>query len=72
MRKVWRYNCLELNWYTRTVIEKRGLVWSVDPIYCAASVVIREHSKTIHTAGLYGLTLPERVSLLIYLNKETL
>ena len=69
---IWCYNGLELCWNVHTPDEKRGLVWSLMPIYCAASVVIRKDSKTIHTAGLYGLTLAERVSLLIYLNKESL
>lgn len=40
--------------------EARGVVWSHDPIYCAASVYVHDYEYNIITTGWRGLTKQER------------
>jgi hypothetical protein len=63
----WRYKNLELCWYDNKEGIK-GLVWSVEPIYLAASVSKVGRNYVVNTACLKGLAAEELESLTDFIN----
>lgn len=63
----WRYGKFSLSWYTARCGEKRGLVWSDYPVYCAASVFIYDGLYSINTSGWVGLPEEANKSLVDYM-----
>ena len=58
---IWTYGAFDDN--NVPTSDAGGLVWSRNPVYCAASVYVHCREYTIYTGGWRGLTDKERESL---------
>ena len=67
----WDHKTLDIYWLQKPWLDNgkyaHALIWSVDPVYCAASVYMREDTFYISTAGWYGMSASDRESLEAYL-----
>ncbi|WP_107762985.1 hypothetical protein [Nitrosospira multiformis] len=49
-------------------MEATGLVWSIDPVYCIASILVSDGEYSFGLSGKHNLTPGERAALHSYLH----